>query len=323
MSQPNRPVDKFGFPIPVTFDDVPGARKGFRLPESRHSRRWVGILAAFLVVGVLAIGVWKKARGVFAEMHEAHAMEHYWDENYPAAMAEMDTAISWQPDKRLDRYVTRAKIRLQNRDLDGALTDVNHVIETVKEKQGRAILIVSDALVMRSMVHRRRGESDEAIKDCTTALEMDSGKEPTLLNHRAYYRALANVELDKALVDIQATLTAHGVDDPTQANSEDDAALLDTRGFVFFRLEKNTEALADIEAAIKLTNQHHERIDGMQFPPQQSRYKESSLREIEKNLAVMYEHRGLIQEALGNAEQAKSDHAQAKKLGYDPANGVE
>jgi hypothetical protein len=57
MSRPDRPVDKFGFPIPVTFDEGPAPRKGFRLPESPGSRRALGVLVGVVIVGLL-VGPW-------------------------------------------------------------------------------------------------------------------------------------------------------------------------------------------------------------------------------------------------------------------------
>jgi len=64
----------------------------------------------------------------------------------------------------------------------------------------------------------------------------------TLLNGRCWVRAIANTELDLALKD--CTKAIELADHP--------AVVLDSRGFVYYRLGRFDEAIADLDAAIKL-----------------------------------------------------------------------
>jgi thioredoxin-like negative regulator of GroEL len=45
-------------------------------------------------------------------------------------------------------------------------------------------------------------------------------------------------------------------------------------------------------------------------------------KELRTGLAVMYHHRGEVQQALGNADAAKGDFEKASAYGYNPDQGV-
>lgn len=88
---------------------------------------------------------------------------------------------------------------------------------------------VSDGNFLQALAALRIG-----MKETTT---------PTWLNQRAYIRALANVELNEALKDIDEVLTTFG--------DEPDAAILDTRAWVLYRLEKGEEARKVMDMAFE------------------------------------------------------------------------
>ena len=52
----------------------------------------------------------------------------------------------------------------------------------------------------------------------------------------------------------------------------------------------------------------------------ESRFNAS--KEARESMAVIYHHRGLVFEKLGNQRQADEDFERAEKFGYDPENGV-
>lgn len=68
---------------------------------------------------------------------------------------------------------------------------------------------------------------------------------PATLNRLAYFRALASVELERALADINLALEAPDTTSEFQAMSRD------TRAWVLYRLQKPEKALDDINFAIE------------------------------------------------------------------------
>ena len=51
-------------------------------------------------------------------------------------------------------------------------------------------------------------------------------------------------------------------------------------------------------------------------------YVEQRTRQLREDLAVMYQHRGLILEKRGQQAEADADFVKAKEFGYSPENGV-
>lgn len=113
-----------------------------------------------------------------------------------------------------------------------ALADLNKVVQRTP---GNAA-----SLSQRSDVLFELGRYDSAIADLDTIAQR--GANAALLNQRCWYRAAWNHELPQALADCDAALKA----------SPNSAAILDSRGFVHFRLGDFKAAVADYDAALKL-----------------------------------------------------------------------
>jgi tetratricopeptide (TPR) repeat protein len=136
-------------------------------------------------------------------------------------------------------------------------------------------------------------------------------KNPGLLNQLAYFRALASIELDIALRDINEALSS----------MPDNDALRDTRAWVLFQMGKPLEALPDANFAVESIS----RPRGEGFAEQFLRWLEQILigrpeprssdqvltrREAGIELwgmGALYFHRARILEALGRVEQAEAD----------------
>ncbi len=228
------------------------------------------------------------------------------EDHFPAALEHIDRAIAWMPDDP-SLYYVRAQIRVQAQDLPGALADYDFVIDQAPR--------FAPAYTGRAFVKRRLGLDREAIEDLTRAIELQPASDPYPLNHRAYVRALAKLELPQALEDIQQAITLR---------EEPDAALLDTRGYIHYLLGNTDQAESDLAQAIALAEaQTKELLDGAGFelltPAQQKRLK----RIAHENLAVMYHHRSLVHERLGKHQLAQRDGRLANEFGYAPERGVE
>jgi tetratricopeptide (TPR) repeat protein len=146
-----------------------------------------------------------------------------------------------------------------------------------------------------------------ALADADTAVRISPQFDQQALNNRAYLRALTNQQLKEGLEDIQAVLDQMDFKQP---------GLLDTRGYLYFKLGKHQSALSDLNQAIRkyepLLDRHERRRFGQPI----------DLEKVRESLAVMYYHRAEVYQAQGKQDQASKDFARAAEFGYDPENGV-
>ena len=117
------------------------------------------------------------------------------------------------------------------RDYNNAIEDYN---EALKLKPNDA-----DWLGKRADAYRDDGDFDQALRDYSAAIRLA----PTVENYngRCYGRAAANVELELALTDCNEALR----------RKPNDADTLDSRAFVYFRMERFDDAVADIGNALR------------------------------------------------------------------------
>jgi tetratricopeptide (TPR) repeat protein len=97
-----------------------------------------------------------------------------------------------------------------------------------------------DLALRYSLALASKLEFDSALEALKLAVDVNS-KDPTVLNQLAYYRALARVELEQALQDINQALES----------DENEPALRDTRGWVLYQLGRPEEALKDAQFAVE------------------------------------------------------------------------
>lgn len=299
----NRPVDKDGFPIPVTFNEAAPAKK----PRGGGQVAW--IVRAFLLLAAmcLLVGVAIKAIGPnhIARWYHERAGTRYDNDDLHGAVADMDRALSWKPDD-VEFYYDRARYREETNDLEGSLDDYDQVI---KMRPNAAA-----AYSGRSTVYQRLERHREAIDDVTRAIKLSAKTNHTLLNHRAYTRAIANMELDEALADIQQAIDLLG---------RDEAAYLDTRGYIYYLLDRQEEALKDMDLAVQLAvMDRKQELQTAAARRQNRRFLARRERLHNESEAVMIYHRGLVHEKLGHTQQAEADKARGLQLGFNPAEGV-
>jgi tetratricopeptide (TPR) repeat protein len=310
MNPSSRPLDKDGFPIPVTFEDLPAKAELPATAEPPATRpghvkwlRWALVLCgAGLLAGVV---VKSMGREVVASDYQKRAQQQFMADELPEAVASLDQAIVWLPDAP-ELYYQRGMYRQQANDLEGSLADFNKLIQMVPS--------FARAYVGRSVVYQRSQRHREAIEDLSKAIQLRPRNDHVLLNHRAYTRAIAGIELEQALADINLALEMAGVED---------AAYLDTRGYVYYRMGRYDEALVDLDRAVRMTAENRQQSLAMarqqKLSELEMQWRERQLRE---NDAVIIYHRGEVHDKLGNIEQARADLTRGKELGYNPAEGV-
>ncbi len=135
--------------------------------------------------------------------------------------------------------------------------------------------------------------------------------EPLILNGLAYFRALAGIDLDRALEEIERAL----------ATNPKSAAMRDTRAWVLFKMGKPLDALEDANFAIEalqaevpthwLDQTLHWLDENLAGPPEPSvPGRTLTRREAGEQLwgtGALYYHRAKILEALGRTDQAQAD----------------
>jgi tetratricopeptide (TPR) repeat protein len=167
-----------------------------------------------------------------------------------------------------------------------------------------------DVLKSRATLLQKLGRPVEAVDDWKHIVEVSekNGPAPNAENRNgiAYARALANVELDQGLADVEIALqeiAKNGAFPFVQA------MYLDTRGYLYVLRGKGDD--------LKLAEQDlNQAIKSMQAVVQQQQ-----LLALQPSLAVLHHHRGELYEKLGDSEKAELDFEAARRFHYEPEVG--
>lgn len=207
-----------------------------------------------------------------------------------------------------------------------------------------------DLLQTRAHFLQHLGRHEEAIADCIEVNRMSesTGEPPRAqaLNHLAYTRAVAKLDLNAAEQEIDLAVPlarqevaklrrtlAHplvrflfmtSADLERLGHAENTlTGALDTRAFVLLHRDRLKEAKADMNEAIARTERYRPTDpDQIAKSIQRERYVriyEEKKRLDGKSTAVLYYHRHLIHQKLGDKEAAKVDFERARDLlGKEP-----
>ncbi len=158
--------------------------------------------------------------------------------------------------------------------------------DALSDKLCRGNPMNPQAHILRAEVLSRLDRHQEAIAACTTGLAL-TPDDPLLLNNRAYFRALARVEMKEALADIEAAL---GI--------ARNPSYLDTRGYILYLSGKFDAAAKDYDDALRAID-----IGELGQEPADSAGE------------ILF-HRGLLRKATGDAAGMKRDFAAARARGF-------
>jgi tetratricopeptide (TPR) repeat protein len=151
--------------------------------------------------------------------------------DFDRAIADFTKAIEINP-KDADAYKNRGYAYDAKGDFDRAIADFTKAIE-INPKD-------ADAYNNRGSVYETKGDFDRAIADFMKAIEIDPKDADAYIN-RCWLRATANRDLTLAFADCDTGLRLA----PNDANG------LDSRAFLYLRLGRLDEAIADYDAALK------------------------------------------------------------------------
>jgi tetratricopeptide (TPR) repeat protein len=241
-----------------------------------------------------------------ARWYQAAAMERWMAGEKQVALARLENALRWAPNQA-DAFVCRGDWRLEDQEFQKALDDYNSALACDPTH--------IPALLSRSQAFQHIGLHQDAIRDwkklADLARSAPGHQRAVLLNGLAYARALGNVELKEALENIIQAINLAG----------EDAAMLDTRGYIHFRAGNIEAAQPDLDLAVagmerEVTQQEQQRdyVDRREF--------ERKLKEIRKSLAVIRYHRALLFDTIGKTKEAESDRHRVRELGYTPAQNL-
>jgi tetratricopeptide (TPR) repeat protein len=320
MPAPIRKYDQFGFPVPGTFEDLPmpdrdaaAARAASPAARPRGASRRKKIILGLILLGIIALAaipwITDVGQGLLGDWLAQRARQRFNDGDMPGTVADSTRAFTLLGDelndqRRIELLAIRGCAKLRINDLEGSRVDFDRVLTSPRADHGVRLL----CYFHRSWANCRLQNHAEAVADATQAIELVGHGHrmlPTLLNQRAYTRALANTskeELEAGLKDVE---------DAIAMGPDDNAAFIDTRGFLLHLLGRHREALVDMKQAIALTESNKLRA-----------YRFDEDQQLKEDLAVMYHHLSLIHAALGNTEDADQNRQRAEENGYDPDAGV-
>jgi tetratricopeptide (TPR) repeat protein len=262
--------------------------------------RWGTILATFaLVLGPLAyLGLPDE----ISRWYIAAAIEAQRDGDTSKALERMADARRWAPENPAIP-VYRGDWKRDAGDFEGSLVEYERALQIDATNRW--------ALMNRSVSLQHLGRHAEAIADWKRLLASDGAAFPAIravnLNGLAYAQAVGNTELDDALENVEQALRTVG----------QNAAMLDTRGFIQYRRGDLKSARADLDLAVKLIEeQYAQASNSTQYT--RRREFEAGLNELARSVAVLRYHRALVYEAMGRSERAAKDLARVRELGFEP-----
>ncbi len=321
MPPPIRKYDALGFPVPATFDDLqmpdrdmlakPAGSSPNTRPKPRAGRRKRILLGLVLLAIVLLAAVpWLKdvGAGLLGDWLAQRAREKFVQGDMPGTIADSTRAFSLlgeqlNDERQIELLVIRATAKMELNDLEGSRADFDRVLTSPKPDRDSRIR----CYLGRSWILCRLKNYVAAVEDASSALELYGRDHEVFLNQRAYIRALANAEkrdekeLQAGLEDIDRALTMQ----------PDNAAFIDTRGYLLYLIGRNDEALDEMKRAIQLTQSLYERV-----------YHADRMQKLREDLAVMYYHLALIHQAKDQKQEAEANFRLAEEHGYNPEAGV-
>jgi tetratricopeptide (TPR) repeat protein len=311
-------LDKYGFPIPADFEaagvEDPGSGPRVYGPWLRRVLK-LALIAGLLSVLWMHFDVGAKVRTAFGMYHYQQAGQLAHRGDLDAALGQADRAVSWNP-QSISFRLLRAQIRALKHDYGGALDDAEQALATQSDDERALDRVQSLRMELFHRLHRHR----DSVAAATQMLERNLGNRASTLNSRAYARALDETsrpeELEEALADIEEAVSS----------MPDTPSFLDTRGYVLFKLGRYDEALADLNRAIELVEAERDEFEqlvrGRRWAGEQAAARARRQESYNQDLAVMYHHRGEVQEKLGNAQESKKDLFIGEQMGFNPAAGV-
>jgi len=282
---------------------------GSRPPNTAQRRsRAIRLLLGLVILAFVGPCAYQETPHEVARWHLAAALEHREAGRNEAAWESLARARSWDP-KNPILLLKESQWHKADREFDEALKAVDEAAELRPDHWS--------ILVARAEILQHLGRHEEAIDTWKQIdrISLASGQpqRESALNGLAYARAVGNAELEQGLDAINEALKL----------APREPALLDTRGFLLYRLGRYKEALADLKVAVRdyegglqTADANPSAINRVVYYSNLSEPQDQLMRQ---GTAVVRYHEALVLEKLGRYSEAKLDKARARLLiGREP-----
>lgn len=260
-------------------------------PPPRKRRWWV-----YLSVMVVIVVPWAYLEfpREMARWHVAAALEHHEAGDLIGALKSLDTARQWDA-KGQDEFF-RDAIQSWNQE--------------IQRQPFR-----SDLYLQRGSVYHLFGHHEEALNDCAKAVQLLTSQMSTSLNGLAYARALSKSNLDQALDEINQAIRLLGPN----------AAMLDTRGYLYFLKGEHGSARKDLDASVEMMEAEYKALLAELQPEVkttniQRQRLEQRRASLASTIAVIRYHRSQTYDALQLTAEAEQDRQRIRELGATPGD---
>jgi tetratricopeptide (TPR) repeat protein len=273
----------------------------------RRQARTVMLAGALLVFAPLIVS---EAPREQARWYFAAALEYQQQQRTAAALESLNRALELDL-RQPDYWLTRARWSQREGRLEEAFADLRQAVNLAPHDR------VIDTLMERSDIFHQLELWDRAVDDWKLIHRLHQKGFPgpattsSVLNGLAYSRALANTELDQALLDINEALR----------RAPDSPMYLDTRGYIHYRRGEFKKAQADLDAAVaSFRAQWKEQIHRITAERRQRLHTDeldAIQRALDRALAAILYHRLLVFDVVDQSA-AEKDEAEIRSLGFDP-----
>lgn len=267
------------------------------------NRRWTGRLVVLIVV-LLVMGPILSA-GLpheIASWYAAAAFEKRLDGDFAGAFADLERGLAWYPEDATI-YRLRAEWELACKDYSGCVKDCGVALELEPKNP--------PALTVRSQAFQHLGRHREAIADWEQIVKLYQGSSSnaraTSLNGVAYAQAVGHIDLDKAIESIEQALRL----------VPSNAAMLDTRGYIRFQKGDLKQAKEDLDLAVGMIDEQLKKLESLTEYIDRRDYL-LTIQQERQGAAVIWYHRALLNDKLGDSRQAEADRKRVRGLGFEP-----
>ena len=302
-------------PRPEQLSDEQTMTRG---PGSPWATRLVILSVIFLVLAPIAIHQFPSE---VARWYVAAGQESFLDGNQSAALASIERAIARDP-KCVEAYLLLADVSAAANDNEKALAAVEKLVEI--QGDSPALKLRRSHLLHALGSHHKAYEvlADierwDVISD-SIWLRLQTVNQrlwASILNARAYARALSRENLADGLREVEQSLE---ISRSLQTSSLDLWAELDTRGYLFYLLDRPADARRDLDESVELAEEIY-RLVQKKSPAltTEPRTEKRNLESYRRSLAVVRYHRSLVYDQLGDKAAAQQDRQRVIELGFEP-----
>ncbi|MGE0760672.1 MAG: tetratricopeptide repeat protein [Pirellulaceae bacterium] len=168
--------------------------------------------------------------------------------------------------------------------------------------------------IIRSQALQYLGRHAEAVTQWKELLDSDWGHAKS---SRPFI--LNGLAYARALANVELTQALADIDEAMRREGERHE-MLDTRGFLYYRQGDFDRALKDLHRSVEIAREDYEKSKGSPrgFTLPDPREQKLAMQEQAKQLAVILYHRGLAHEASGAKDEAQRDFQRVRELGFEP-----